>query len=101
MGSSEFSWKLKDHTSLPKGKTVAMVVLDGWGETQRDQYNCIHLAQTPAMDSLKKNDWNVVKRGWDAQVLGEARHKFKNAVEAVTKLQELPDTNDQNLLGLP
>ncbi|KZV27311.1 2,3-bisphosphoglycerate-independent phosphoglycerate mutase-like [Dorcoceras hygrometricum] len=258
MGSSEFSWKLKDHTSLPKGKTVAMVVLDGWGETQRDQYNCIHLAQTPAMDSLKKgapdkwrlvkahgtavglptdddmgnsevghnalgagrtyaqgaklvdlalesgkiydgegfkyiqesfdtgtlhligllsdggvhsrldqlklflegatehgakrirvhvltdgrdvldgtsvgfvetlenflaklrekgidariasgggrmfvtmdryeNDWNVVKRGWDAQVLGEAPHKFKNAVEAVTKLQELPDTNDQNL----
>ncbi|KZV17203.1 2,3-bisphosphoglycerate-independent phosphoglycerate mutase-like [Dorcoceras hygrometricum] len=48
-----------------------------------------------------ENHWNVVKRGWDAQVLGEARHKFKNAVEAVTKLQELPDTNDQNLLGLP
>ncbi|KAJ1412522.1 2,3-bisphosphoglycerate-independent phosphoglycerate mutase [Sesbania bispinosa] len=32
MGSSGFSWKLNDHPKLPKGKTVAMVVLDGWGE---------------------------------------------------------------------
>lgn len=23
-----------------------------------------------------QNDWDVVKRGWDAQVLGEAPHKF-------------------------
>lgn len=38
-----------------------------------------------------------MKRGWNAQVLGEAPHKFKSAVEAVTKLRELPDTNDQNL----
>lgn len=44
-----------------------------------------------------ENDWDVVKRGWNAQVLGEAPHKFKSAVEAVTKLRELPDTNDQNL----
>lgn len=51
MGSS---WKLADHPKLPKGKTVAVVVLDGWGEAKPDQYNCIHVAETPTMDSLKK-----------------------------------------------
>lgn len=54
MGSSGFSWKLNDHPKLPKGKTVAMVVLDGWGEAGPNQYNCIHTAETPTMDSLKK-----------------------------------------------
>ena len=54
MGSSGFSWKLADHPKLPKGKTVAVVVLDGWGEAKPDQYNCIHVAETPTMDSLKK-----------------------------------------------
>ncbi|KAI3457674.1 hypothetical protein Pfo_014337 [Paulownia fortunei] len=258
MGSSGFSWKLKDHPKLPKGKTIAMVVLDGWGEAKPNQYNCIHVAETPTMDSLKngrperwrlvmahgkavglpteddmgnsevghnalgagriyaqgaklvdialesgkiydgegfkyikesfengtlhligllsdggvhsrldqlqlllkgasehgaqrirvhiltdgrdvldgssvgfvetlendlaklrekgvdaqiasgggrmyvtmdryENDWDVVKRGWDAQVLGEAPHKFKSAVEAVKKLREIPNTNDQYL----
>ncbi|KDP21820.1 hypothetical protein JCGZ_00607 [Jatropha curcas] len=259
MGSSgEFTWKLADHPKLPKGKTIAMVVLDGWGEAKPDQYNCIHVAETPTMDSFKKtaperwrlirahgkavglpteddmgnsevghnalgagriyaqgaklvdlalasgkiyddvgfkyikesfetgtlhligllsdggvhsrldqlqlllkgaaergakrirvhiltdgrdvidgtsvgfvetlekdlenlrqkgvdaqiasgggrmyvtmdryeNDWNVVKRGWDAQVLGEAPHKFRNAVEAVKKLREAPKANDQYL----
>ncbi|KAK8637122.1 hypothetical protein V6N13_064549 [Hibiscus sabdariffa] len=38
---------------------------------------------------------NVVKRGWDAQVLGEAPHKFTNAVEAVKKLRE--NANDQSV----
>ncbi|GER31557.1 3-bisphosphoglycerate-independent phosphoglycerate mutase [Striga asiatica] len=258
MGSSDFSWKLKDHPQLPKGKTIAMIVLDGWGEAKPNQYNCIHVAETPTMDSLKngaperwrlvkahgkyvglptdddmgnsevghnalgagriyaqgaklvdialetgkiydgegfkyikqsfetgtlhligllsdggvhsrldqlqlllkgasehgakrirvhvltdgrdvldgtsvgfvetlendlaklrekgvdaqiasgggrmyvtmdryENDWDVVKRGWDAQVLGEAPHKFKSAVEAVKKLREIPNTNDQYL----
>ncbi|KAL1567575.1 Phosphoglucomutase-1 [Salvia divinorum] len=258
MGSSGFSWKLNDHPKLPKGKTIAMVVLDGWGEAHANQYNCIHIAETPTMDSLKKgapekwrlvkahgkavglptdddmgnsevghnalgagrifaqgaklvdsaletgkiydgegfnyikesfatgtlhligllsdggvhsridqlqlllkgasvrgakrirvhiltdgrdcldgssvgfvetlendlvklrekgidaqiasgggrmyvtmdryeNDWEVVKRGWDAQVLGEAPHKFKNAVEAVKKLREIPNISDQYL----
>ncbi|GMY25758.1 2,3-bisphosphoglycerate-independent phosphoglycerate mutase [Fagus crenata] len=255
MGSS---WKLADHPKLPKGKTVAMIVLDGWGEAKPDQYNCIHVAETPTMDSLKQgnpdtwrlvrahgtavglpteddmgnsevghnalgagrifaqgaklvdqalasgkiykeegfkyisqsfetgtlhligllsdggvhsrldqlqlllkgasehgakrirvhiltdgrdvldgssvgfvetleqdlaklrekgvdaqvasgggrmyvtmdryeNDWEVVKRGWDAQVLGEAPHKFRNPVEAVKKLREVPKSNDQYL----
>ncbi|KAJ1686617.1 hypothetical protein LUZ63_018007 [Rhynchospora breviuscula] len=258
MGSSDSQWKLADHPKLPKGKKVAVVVLDGWGEANPDQYNCIHVAETPTMDSLKKdapekwmlvkahgtavglptdddmgnsevghnalgagriyaqgaklvdlalasgkiyeeegfsyikecfdqgtlhligllsdggvhsrldqvqlllkgasehgakrirvhiltdgrdvldgssvgfvetlendlaelrakgvdariasgggrmyvtmdryeNDWDVVKRGWDAQVLGEAPHKFQNAVEAVKKLRELPKMNDQYL----
>ncbi|GFZ05492.1 phosphoglycerate mutase, 2,3-bisphosphoglycerate-independent [Actinidia rufa] len=42
MGSSGFSWKLEDHPKLEKGKILAMVVLDGWGEANPDQYNCIH-----------------------------------------------------------
>ncbi|GFP92629.1 2 3-bisphosphoglycerate-independent phosphoglycerate mutase [Phtheirospermum japonicum] len=64
MGSSGFSWKLKDHPKLPKGKTIAMVVLDGWGEAKPNQYNCIHVADTPTMDALKNGapeKWRLVK----------------------------------------
>ncbi|KAF6150478.1 hypothetical protein GIB67_030279 [Kingdonia uniflora] len=64
MGSSGFSWKLADHPKLPKGKTIAMIVLDGWGEANPDQYNCIHVAQTPTMDSLKEGapeKWRLVR----------------------------------------
>jgi 2,3-bisphosphoglycerate-independent phosphoglycerate mutase len=53
MATSGFSWTLPDHPKLPKGKPVAVVVLDGWGEADADQYNCIHVAETPVMDSLK------------------------------------------------
>jgi 2,3-bisphosphoglycerate-independent phosphoglycerate mutase len=54
MGSAgQNAWKLADHPKLPKGKTIAMVVLDGWGEAKPDQYNCIHVADTPTMDSFK------------------------------------------------
>jgi hypothetical protein len=53
MGSTGFSWTLPDHPKLPKGKPVAVVVLDGWGEANPDEYNCIHVAQTPVMDLLK------------------------------------------------
>lgn len=64
MGSSGFSWKLADHPRLPKGKTIAMVVLDGWGEAKPDQYNCIHVAETPTMDSFKEGapeKWRLVR----------------------------------------
>ncbi|CAI9089921.1 OLC1v1024575C1 [Oldenlandia corymbosa var. corymbosa] len=64
MGSSGFSWKLNDHPKLPKGKVIAMVVLDGWGEAKPDKYNCIHVADTPVMDSLKNGapeKWRLVK----------------------------------------
>ncbi|ESR42905.1 phosphoglycerate mutase (2,3-diphosphoglycerate-independent) [Citrus sinensis] len=252
------NWKLKEHPQLSRNNIVAVVVLDGWGEYKPDKYNCIHVADTPTMDSFKKsaperwrlvrahgsavglpteddmgnsevghnalgagrifaqgaklvdlalasgkiyqdegfnyikpsfetgtlhligllsdggvhsrldqlqlllkgasergakrirlhiltdgrdvldgssvgfvetiekdlaelrgkgvdaqiasgggrmyvtmdryeNDWDVVKRGWDAQVLGEAPHKFKSAVEAVKKLREQPNANDQYL----
>ncbi|GAV72040.1 Metalloenzyme domain-containing protein/iPGM_N domain-containing protein [Cephalotus follicularis] len=62
MGST--SWKLEDHPKLEKGKTIAVVVLDGWGEANPDQYNCIHVADTPTMDSLKKGNpdtWRLVR----------------------------------------
>ncbi|KAL3502491.1 hypothetical protein ACH5RR_036940 [Cinchona calisaya] len=64
MGSSGFSWKLNDHPKLPKGKIIAVVVLDGWGEAHANQYNCIHVAETPVMDSLKNGapeKWRLVK----------------------------------------
>ncbi|KAE9600753.1 hypothetical protein Lal_00011318 [Lupinus albus] len=62
--ASEFSWKLADHPKLPKGKQIAVVVLDGWGEAKPNEYNCIHTAETPKMDSLKNGApelWRLVK----------------------------------------
>ena len=47
-------WELAAHPRLPKGKTVAVVVLDGWGEAAPDPFNCIHIADTPTLDALKK-----------------------------------------------
>jgi len=44
-----------------------------------------------------ENDWEVVKRGWDAQVLGEAPFKFRNAVEGVKQLRQAPKASDQYL----
>ncbi|WZZ62840.1 hypothetical protein YC2023_062947 [Brassica napus] len=65
MGSSgDVNWKLEDHPKLPKGKTIGLIVLDGWGESEPDQYNCIHKAPTPAMDSLKNgrpDTWRLIK----------------------------------------
>ncbi|KAF5737321.1 2 3-bisphosphoglycerate-independent phosphoglycerate mutase-like [Tripterygium wilfordii] len=65
MGSAgEVNWKLADHPKLPKDKIVAVVVLDGWGEANPDPYNCIHVADTPTMDSLRKGapeKWRVIK----------------------------------------
>ncbi|CAH2038448.1 unnamed protein product [Thlaspi arvense] len=58
------AWKLDDHPKLPKGKTIALIVLDGWGESAPDEYNCIHNAPTPAMDSLKNgapDTWTLIK----------------------------------------
>lgn len=44
-----------------------------------------------------ENDWDVVKRGWDAHILGEAPYKFRNGFKAVKKLREDPKANDQYL----
>lgn len=62
------------------------------------QSYCAHtITKFQSLSSYFQNDWEVVKRGWDAQVLGEAPYKFKNAVEAVKKLREIPNTSDQYL----
>lgn len=58
------NWTLEDHPKLPKGKIIAMVVLDGWGEANPDKYNCIHVAETPTMDSLKNGvpeKWRLIR----------------------------------------
>ena len=47
-------WELAANPRLSKGKTVAVVVLDGWGEAAPDPFNCIHIADTPTLDALKK-----------------------------------------------
>lgn len=50
----ERPWKLAEHARLGKGKVVGVVVLDGWGEGPPDPFNCIHVADTPTLDALKK-----------------------------------------------
>jgi len=47
-------WELAANPRLSKGKTVAVVVLDGWGEAAPDPFNCIHIADTLTLDALKK-----------------------------------------------
>lgn len=57
-------FKLPDHPKLPKGKPIAVIVLDGWGEANPDDYNCIHKAGCPTMDSFKKgapDRWRLLK----------------------------------------
>lgn len=45
-----------------------------------------------------ENDWDVVARGWDMMVNGEANYFFKSAEEAITTLRRLdPEVQDQNL----
>ncbi|XP_042476094.1 2,3-bisphosphoglycerate-independent phosphoglycerate mutase [Macadamia integrifolia] len=64
MSNAGFSWKLADHPKFPKGKPIALIVLDGWGEANPDKYNCIHVAETPTMDSLKQGAperWRLVR----------------------------------------
>ena len=42
---------------------MVVIVLDGWGEAKDDEYNAISRADTPFMDSLKKNKdrWTLLK----------------------------------------
>ena len=45
-----------------------------------------------------ENDWQVVARGWDMMVNGEADYFFKSAEEAITTLRRLdPSVQDQYL----
>ncbi|KAM3313492.1 hypothetical protein ACQJBY_032834 [Aegilops geniculata] len=60
----ERPWKLAEHARLGKGKVVGVVVLDGWGEAPPDPFNCIHVADTPTLDALKKGAperWRLIK----------------------------------------
>lgn len=36
---------------------------------------------------MAQADWNIVKRGWDAHVLGKAPFKFTDPVEAIKSLR--------------
>ena len=45
-----------------------------------------------------ENDWQVVARGWDAMVNGEADYYFKSAAEAISMLRRInPEVQDQYL----
>ncbi|CAH1447686.1 unnamed protein product [Lactuca virosa] len=47
-----------------------------------------------------ENDWEVVKRGWNPQVLSEIPHKFENVVREVETPREVPISNDRYLSSL-
>jgi 2,3-bisphosphoglycerate-independent phosphoglycerate mutase len=73
--------KLK-RLSEEKGLDYAIASGGGRMKVTMDRYNA---------------DWNIVKRGWEAHVLGNAR-KFKSASEAVkTFYEEDPKATDQYL----
>lgn len=42
-------------------------------------------------------DWNIVKRGWDAHVLGQAPNKFTDATTAVKTLRVRPHSRPYSL----
>ncbi|KNH09580.1 2,3-bisphosphoglycerate-independent phosphoglycerate mutase [Perkinsela sp. CCAP 1560/4] len=44
--------QLSHHPIIPRGKPVLVVVLDGVGVGQLDQYNAVNIAKTPVMDAL-------------------------------------------------
>lgn len=41
----------------------------------------------PPVPLATQADWDIVKKGWDAHVLGEAPNKFTDPVEAVSTLR--------------
>ena len=50
--------RLKKHPHIPENspdKPVLVIVLDGWGEAPDDEFNAVSRAETPFMDSLKKD----------------------------------------------
>ena len=46
---------LAAHPGIPRpdGAPVLVCILDGWGENTGDQWNAIHVADTPVTDALK------------------------------------------------
>lgn len=59
------AFKLAPHPKIHKPeKPLLVVVLDGWGEAEDDEYNAISRADTACMDSLKKgkpDHWMLLK----------------------------------------
>ena len=47
-----------------------------------------------------QSDWDIVKRGWCAHVLGEAEHTFKDPVEAVTTLRVRNCTRSTKIVNM-
>ncbi|KAH9537815.1 hypothetical protein CY35_16G071400 [Sphagnum magellanicum] len=93
---------LTDGRDVPDGSSYQFVeMLEKDLEELRKQYGVdVQIASgggrmAVTMDRYE-NDWDVVKRGWDAQVLGEAPHQFNDCLEALKKLKEEdPNVNDQ------
>lgn len=53
--------KLEAHSVIPQNKPdkpVLIIILDGWGEADPGDFNGISRADTPFMDSLRKNSPN-------------------------------------------
>ena len=48
---------LKPHATIPKGKPVLVVVLDGVGIGPKDEFDACHVAQTPLLDKLEARYW--------------------------------------------
>ena len=78
--------------------TVAALLLDGWyllpafpphlAFLAPPQHRCSpFLPFLPHFLPADKADWNIVKKGWEAHVLGEAPHYFKDATTAVKTLR--------------
>lgn len=57
-------WTLAPHPTLPKGKKLMLIILDGWGEQIPDEFNAIHRAQTPIMDHLKTVSFHFLLSYW-------------------------------------
>lgn len=55
---------LAPHKSIPKPDGPLLVcILDGWGENKLDEFNAVHVADTPCTDALKENKtrWRTIK----------------------------------------
>ena len=58
---------------------------EGWRRSPTNQTAPSLVVAQPSLRA--QSDWDIVKRGWYAHVLGEAEHTFKDPVEAVTTLR--------------
>ena len=59
------NFKLQAHPKIPEtDKPVLVIVIDGWGDDQANDFNAVSRAETPCMDSFKKTapeHWMLVK----------------------------------------